>query len=429
MSEMKTAVTGMGLITPLGIDLRENWRNLVEMKTGIGYYPEERRIENLRYMGRIQTVELPQSIPQKLLSQMRFLNRGSLLGFVSAHEAVSRSGIDMQDIPPDRRALYIASGDLTMVGYDFLFPATQEATEGRWQEIDFEKLNRAALDRINPFFLLESISNNLFSFLSAFFDCKGPNTSLASLSPCGMHALELAHGILRQGKADMALVVGCGNWITEIPMYEIDGLGMLSKCRHGIESFKPFDRRRDGFIPGEGGAALLLETLEAASGRGAAILATIEGMGNCIDFSRDWSLRVPSKVAERSIRLALNESGSDLKDLAFVNPHGSGTQKGDRSELSSLTDILNDYRARIPICGMKPYTGHLGAASDIAEIIFGILAVQHHMVPATLNFEETEKDFSELDIVGAHKDCENTHFLTISYGLGGQSSSVVIKAL
>jgi 3-oxoacyl-[acyl-carrier-protein] synthase II len=428
MAEMKICITGIGLTTPLGQDVPENWRNLVEMKTGIGYYPEDSDLKNFQYIGKIETVELPEPIPPKLLSQMRFLNRGSLLGFVSAHEAVSRSGINIQDIPPGRRGLYIASGDLTKVGYDFLFPATQEATEGRWQEIDFEKLNLAALDKINPFFLLESISNNLFSFLSAFFDCKGPNTSLASFSPTGMHALELAYRGLQHRKADMALVVGCGNWITEIPLYEIDGLGMLSRCEYGAQSFRPFDRRRDGFIPGEGGAAVLLETVDAARTRGAEILATIEGLGNSIDFSPDHRMIVPANVAERSIRLAMDDSGCDVKDLALINPHGSGTQKGDRSELSSLMDILDNHRSQVPICGMKPYTGHLGAASDIAEIIFGILAVKDRMVPATPNFKETEKDFSELNIPSDHRDCGKDHFLTVSYGLGGESAAVVIKA-
>ena len=261
-----------------------------------------------------------------------------------------------------------------------------------------------------------------------FFDCKGPNTSLASFSPTGMHALELAYRGLRQRKADMALVVGCGNWITEIPLYEIDGLGMLSRCEYGAQSFRPFDRRRDGFIPGEGGAAVLLETVDAARARGADILATIEGLGNSIDFSPDHRMIVPAKVAERSIRLAMDDSGCDVKDLAFINPHGSGTQKGDRSELSSLIDVLNNHRSQVPICGMKPYTGHLGAASDIAEIIFGILAVKHHMVPATPNFKETEKDFSELNIPRAHRDRGKDHFLTVSYGLGGESAAVVIKA-
>jgi len=428
MSEMKIVITGMGLTTPLGKDARENWRNLVEMKTGIGYYPDDSSLKNFQYVGKIKNVELPESIPQKLLSQMRFLNRGSLLGFVSAHEAVSRSGINIQDILPGRRGLYTASGDLTNVGYHFLFPATQEATEGRWQEIDFEKLNRAALDKVNPFFLLESISNNLFSFLSAFFDLKGPNTSLASFSPSGMHALELACRSLSQAKADMALVVGCGNWITEIPLYEMDGLGMLSRCEYGAQSFRPFDRRRDGFIPGEGGAAVLLETVDAAKARGADILATIKGLGNSIDFSPDHRMIVPSKVAERSIRLAMDDSGCNVKDLAFINPHGSATQKGDRSELSSLMDILDIHKAQVPICGMKPYTGHMGAASDIAEIILGILAVKHHMVPATPNFTKTEKGFSDLYIPSGHSDCENEHFLTISYGLGGGSSAVLIKA-
>ena len=111
---------------------------------------------------------------------MKFLNRGSLLGFASAREAVSQCGMQISMIPPERRALYIGSGDFTKVGYDFMFQATKDGSGGKWEEMDYEKLNRSTLDTVNPFFLLESIYNNLFSFLSAYFEFMGPNTSLAS---------------------------------------------------------------------------------------------------------------------------------------------------------------------------------------------------------------------------------------------------------
>ncbi len=428
MSERKVVITGMGLLTPLGKNVEENWKNLLEMKGGIEFYPEVGPSKNLQYMGKIKELEMPENIPHKLFSQMKFLNRGSLLGFVSAYEAMIQSSINISMIPPSRRALYIASGDFTSVGYDFMFPAIKDGMDRRWQEMNFEKLNRSALDKVNPFFLLESINNNLFSFLSAFFELMGPNTSLATLSPYGVQALELAYRSIKQDKADIALVVGCGSWITEIPLYELEGIGMLSKCNDGKHSFKPFDRYRDGFLPGEGGAAVLLEGAEIAKERGADILGGVDGFGNCIEFSNGHGLSIPPKVSKRSIKMALEESGCDIKDLSFINPHGSATRKGDRSELRSLMDILNDYRSRVPICGMKSYTGHLGAASDIGEIIFGIKAIKNKILPATLNFRETEKEFSELKISSSHQKCERGHFLSISYGMGGQSSSVIINS-
>jgi 3-oxoacyl-[acyl-carrier-protein] synthase II len=337
--------------------------------------------------------------------------------------------MNIPEIPPGRRALYIASGDATRVGYSFMYPAVKEGTHGRWQQMDFEILNRTTVDRVNPFFLLESICNNLFSFLSASYELMGPNTTLAMHSPYGENALELACRSIGQGKADIGLAVGCGNWITEVPLYEMEGLGILSRCRNGIRSYRPLDRKRDGFIPGEGGAALFLEAAEIAERRGAKIWAKVKGFGNCTEFSNDQSLTVPSHVAVRSIVLALEDAGCDLGDLAFLSPHGSGSQKGDRSELSSVREVWGGRCHEIPISGMKGYTGHLGAASDLAELIFSIRSIKDGMVPGTLNFSEADPEFKDLQIAARHRDCSRDRFLSVSYGIGGQSSSVIMQVL
>jgi 3-oxoacyl-[acyl-carrier-protein] synthase II len=192
MSAREVVITGIGLYTPLGNNIETNWGNLKAGQTGLSTISredgqsQERGLPNfLLYKGKVLQLDIPENIPPKLYNQMKFLNRGSLLGFCAAHEAVSKSGVDLQDTQPDRRALYIASGDFTNVGYDFMYPAIKDGTGGTWRNIDTEKLNTATLDKVNPFFLLESIHNNLFSFLSAFFEFMGPNTSMASLSPCG----------------------------------------------------------------------------------------------------------------------------------------------------------------------------------------------------------------------------------------------------
>ncbi len=434
MSEREVVITGMGLLTPLGKNIEENWKNLKAMKTGIsrhsegsGSQKEDTLPKYLQYSGRIARLELPDNIPPKQQNQMKFLNRGSLLGFCAAHEAVSQSGINLSDIPAGRRALYIGTGDFTSIGYDFMYPAVKDGTGGKWQDMDFEKLNMSTLNKVNPFFLLESIHNNLFSFLSAFFEFMGPNTSMASLSPCGGQALELAYRSIRQDKADIALAAGCSTWVNEIALYELEGLGILSQCRNGVNSFSPFDRNRDGFIPGEGGAVIFLEAAETAQKRGADILGKVKGSGNCIEFSSGKGLNIPDTVTRRAIIMALKEAGCKTDDLAFIVPHGSGTQKGDRAELKSVSAVLDGKKSFVPLCGLKPYTGHMGAAGDIAEVIFGIKAVRDKIVPATLNFHKSEEEFSGLRISSSHTECEKTSFLSVSYGIGGQSSSVVVE--
>ncbi|KWT85892.1 beta-ketoacyl-[acyl-carrier-protein] synthase family protein [Candidatus Magnetominusculus xianensis] len=430
MEKREVVITGMGLVTSLGFGIEENWGNIRALKTGVAHYPQEGCPRAMQYYGKVEAFAYPFDIPNKLTSQMKFLNRGSTLGFAAALDAIKNSRIgfpDMNGIPPGRRALFIATGDFTKIGYDFFYHATKEATNGRWRDIDSAKLNSLTLKKVNPFFLLESISNNLFSALSALIDFKGPNTTLTSLSPCGGQSLELAARAIRQGKADIAVSAGCGNWITEIPMYELEGLGLLSGCAAGVESYRPFDKKRDGFIPGEGGAAIVLEERQSALRRGAVIYGTIMGFGNAIEHAEGPAVSVPERVTLLCINEALTNSGVKIEDLAFISPHGSGTKKGDRSELNSIAAAAGAFPAAL--CALKPYTGHMAAASDIAEIIFSVLGVRDSIVPATLNFNESEmeKEYPHLKFSNTHQPCHSDKFLSISYGIGGQSSAVVIR--
>ncbi len=429
-SSGKAAVTGIGLISPLGKGVAENFKGVVAGKSGIALHDDRSGApECLKYFGKVEGLDKLEGVPSNVAGQTRFLNRGSMLGFEAAKEAICCSGLELSGVPRERRSLFIASGDFTTLGYDFMHPALSEVTRQSTENIDLCALNKATLNRVNPFFLLESINNNLFSFLSASFEFMGPNTSLASLSPLGGNALELACGRILSGEADAALAVGCGSWVNEIPMYELDGLGILSKCKRGPESFRPLDRGRDGFIPGEGGAAILVEDAESARKRGAPILALINGFGNCIEFPPGKGLSVPELISKRCIESALEEGSFEPGDLAFICPHGSGTRKGDRSELQSIAEVLGKSRGSVPVCALKPYTGHMGAASDLAEVIIGIKALSKGLVPGTLNFARVEPGFEELKISASTQQATGMSFISVSYGIFGQSSSVLVQTL
>jgi len=127
------------------------------------------------------------------------------------------------------------------------------------------------------------------------------------------------------------------------------------------------------------------------------------------------------------MELALEDAGCSPEKLGFIIAHGSGTQKGDRSELASFSKLLDNGRISVPVCGMKPYTGHLGAASDVGEVIFGMRAASEGIVPSTLNFSETEQDFSSLNISASEQQCRTGIFMSVSYGIGGQSSTIVVE--
>lgn len=177
--DREVVITGTGLTSPIGKNVEENWKSVREMRTGIAHRPKNGLPDFLQYTGEVSGFDLPEDIPPKQKGQMKFLNRGALLGFSSTCEAMSGAIGEISDIPPGRRALYVAAGDFTKVGFEFMYPAIKDSSDKNWESVDRERLNIATLDKVNPFFLLESLNNNLFSFLSAFIEFMGPNTSLS----------------------------------------------------------------------------------------------------------------------------------------------------------------------------------------------------------------------------------------------------------
>ncbi len=427
MRSRKAVITGLGIISPLGGNVAENWAGLKSGETGIGSYAGDNRPPGFQYAGKVHGIDPSSGAPRGMSREIRFLNRSSRLGLIASKEAVAQSGGSLEGVPPHRRSLYVGSGDYTMVGYEFMHSPVRRAADPHFRHIDRKTLNEACLREVNPFFLLESMHNNLFSLLSAWFDFQGPNATLGDLSPCGAQAVQLACRAIAVDEADAALAVGCSSWVSDILLYELQGLGLLSGCKKGPASFRPFDRRRDGFIPGEGGAAILLEEAGRARSRGATVLGSIEGCGEGIDFGGD-GFGLPMKIGRRSGETAMREAGCRPADLGFYLSHGSATVKGDRSELSAVRALLGGDATGVPVCGMKPYTGHMGAASDVVEIVLGIMGLKEGLAPATLNFERTDKEFSELRISGKHHAHGKRHFLAMSYGIGGQSAALVVKA-
>ncbi len=431
MSDNRVAITAVGLITPLGRGVERNWERFSSGESAIGYYPRSELPHCFQYQGRAGECDPPEDVTRQLTSQIRFLNRSSLLGLAASREAFLSSGMTEENVKPERRALYVGAGDFTSVGYEFMYPATKLASDAEWTRVDQAKLNRGAIDLVNPFFLLESLNNNLFSFLSAYLNFTGPSTSLSSQSPCGSNALELAYRSIKQGRADAALAVGCGSWVGDIPIYEMQGLGLLSGCHQGARSYRPLSRDRDGFIPGEGGAALVLEAAKSAEARGAPVLGWVTGVGNTMSTEPEHGLGISPDAYRAAFQSALDESGSGMTDLDFVIAHGSGTRKGDAAELEALVSLTESISTSIPVSAMKAQTGHMGAASDIAEIVFGLRSAAESVAPGTGHFKSAEEAYASLSISAQPQPLVNPggRFLSTSMGVGGQISIIAVESV
>jgi 3-oxoacyl-[acyl-carrier-protein] synthase II len=427
MNERGPAITGMGVVSSLASSLEGHWQQILRQATGIAELGGDDLPRALRFAGRVANDHtLPPDTPPEVLKQGRLISPSSRLGLRAVDEAVRDSGVDVLGIAPARKALYIGAADYSKAGYRDFYAAFREAGVVADRALDTERVNRATLHAVDPFFLLEGLTNNLVAFVSRRYQLQGPNVTLASHSPCGAQALELAVRCLLQDQADVAIVVGTCVWSSFVTLFELDALGLLSQCKEGSASFRPFDRRRDGFIAGDGAAALVLEPLKRARARGARIVGSVRTAAS-FTGGTTTSLDVSVETAGRTLATALDEAGLRPRDLAFISPHGSGTRKGDRIELSALAQLLDGDRAATPISGMKPYTGHMGAASDLAEIAFALTALGHGLAPATPNFRATDKGFEGVDVIAEHRPVTGRHVLSMTQGFGGQSLAIVIS--
>ena len=424
-------ITGVGLLTSVGESAPENWEAFRAGRNGVAYHPGEENDsfpDNFFYRGAIPGHEDPPEVPPRLASQRKFLNRSSILGLYAAAEAVACAGLDMSEVAPERKSLYVGAGDFTRVGYVDFYAALKQTAGEAWDVPKPESLNEAALHKVSPFFLLEGLPNNLFSYLSAMYEFMGPNGSFSSLSSCGAQALENCDRVLRFGEADVGLVVGCGSWAHPVMLLELDGLGILSRAKDGPASFRPFDKRRDGFFPGEGAAALVLESAESARARGAKPLGRVIGAANCQEFSSERYIPVPTGAVRHSVESAMGEAGLAPDDLAFILPHGSATPQGDAGELSALLSYCDKAKGAIPLAGWKPYTGHMGSASDLSEMILGLSALKDGRLPPTPGLEQKDDAFEALHIPTEECAVAGAAFLSLSHGIGGQSSATIVAA-
>jgi 3-oxoacyl-(acyl-carrier-protein) synthase len=364
-----------------------------------------------------------------VVKQGRLISPSSRLGLRAVDEAVRDSGVELSGIEPTRKALYIGASDYSKAGYRDFYAALREAGATAAGEVDAERINRATLHAVDPFFLLEGLTNNLVAFVSRRYQLQGPKCDARQpfLRVARRRWSSLSAPCV-QDQADVAIVIGTCAWSPLVSLFDLDELGLLSRCRDGAKSFRPFDRRRDGFIAGDGAAALVLEPVERARARGARVLGYVARASSFTEVAATTSLGVSVETARRTLATALENAGLRARDLAFVVPQGSGSPEGDRVELSAIAELLDGDRAATPILGPEALHRAHGAASDLAEIALALTALGHELAPATPNFETADSGFERLDVVAEHRRISGRHVLALTTGSGANPRPIVVSS-
>jgi 3-oxoacyl-[acyl-carrier-protein] synthase II len=404
--------TGLGVVTSLGIGQKDNWAKLTAGESGI------------RKITRFSTEKLKTRIagtidflPVEPMSAPALCER---LGEVAAQEAIEQAGIGRKgDFPgplflavapveiewTQRRALAKASGANDAISYDELLRTSPQF------EAFYER------------FKFDSVADKL----AETFGTKGSPISLSTACASGATAIQLGVEAIRRGETDAALCIGTDGSVTQESLIRFSLLSALSMSNDMPQgAAKPFSKNRDGFVMAEGAGALVLESLEAATARGAKILGVIEGCGEMADSFHRTRSSPDGKPIIGCIRNALADAGLSPDDIDYINPHGTGTPENDKMEYLGASAVFGERSKSIPTSSNKSMIGHTLSAAGAVEAVISLLTLEHQRLPPTINYNVPDPTLP-LDVVpNVARDAKVRHALSNSFGFGGQSVSLVI---
>ena len=409
----RVVVTGMGTLTALGNDVASTWEGMVAGRSGIATITafDPSRVQ-ARIAGEVKDFDASGVLDKK---DMRRIDRYIQFGLVASRQAMDQAGLParLEGDEAQRTGVIFGTG-LGGVG-TLVDGITINALRGP--------------DRISPFFIPMGIPNVGAGQIAISFGMTGPNFTTASACATGGHAIGEAWETIRRGDADTMIAGGAEAGIHEPLVGGFDSMHALSRRNDDPEgASRPFDQGRDGFVPGEGAGALVLEELEHARARGATILAEIIGYGATADASH-ITLPAPGGIgAVRAAQRAMAKAGIGPEDIDHINAHATSTPEGDKSELQAIWTILGDRAADVPVTANKSMVGHTLGAAGAIEAIVTIQSIRESCVPPTINLEQPDPEGEGLDLTPNRAAAHDIKIaLSNSFGFGGQNTGLIFR--
>jgi 3-oxoacyl-(acyl-carrier-protein) synthase len=412
------AVTGMGLVVPLGLSVEEAWDRALSGGSGIGPMC---RFDVAGYgctaSAEVGTFDLAGSL--RFPKNEKFMGQSVRCAMRAARAAISSSGIDLSSVDPYRIALYTGSGQTGLESAE-LFAALEFGWTGE-EEKDFANLGGRASRLLDRYFSLRTLSNAGLGLLSAEIGAKGPSDNFVQGDTASALAVTSGLHDLLEGRADVAIVGGYESLLTESTFLAYDKAGLLS-ASDPDRAYRPFDCERDGIVLGEGAAFLVLERYEDARRRGAPILGEVAGTGSAMETVDARHAKASEAAARAAIAEAVGGSPVDL-----VVAHGIGTVEGDRREVGLLASLVGP---EVPVTAFKGQTGYLGAASALAELCLALEAVRRRSVPPIARHAAADPD-CPLNLVTRRacrlpRECPTA--LCLSWSWLGQCAALAVRA-
>jgi 3-oxoacyl-[acyl-carrier-protein] synthase II len=406
----RVVVTGVGLVSPLGVGTAENWRALMEGKSGIGPIT---RFDASEYPTRIAG-EVKGFDPLNYVDKKDVKKSDAFIHYAlgATHFAMEDSGLVIDESNADRVGVVIGSG---IGGLPLI------------EQMHHTLIERGP-NRVSPFFIPGLIVNMAAGQVSIRYNARGPNTSPATACTTGLHAVGDAFRLIQNGEADAMIAGGTEAVITPLAVAGFCAMRAMSHRNDDPEkASRPWDAGRDGFIIGEGSGIVIMEELELARKRGAPIYAEVVGYGMSADAYHISAPHPEGHGAVRVMRAALADAGLEPEVIGYINAHGTSTPLGDLSEVRAVKTVFGEHAYKLAMSSTKSATGHLLGAAGGLETGILALAVKNQTLPPTLNLDEPGEG-CDLDFV-PHKprQVELDYALTNSFGFGGTNGAVIMK--
>jgi 3-oxoacyl-[acyl-carrier-protein] synthase II len=397
-------------VTPLGNSVPEYWRAVCEARSGVGPITrfDPKRIDS-RIAGEVKGFDPLKVIEKKELKKLDLFIQYALAAGV---EAVEDAKVDFTQVDPTRAGALVGSG----IG------GILSVLE--WHRVLLER----GPGRISPFFVPSLIVNMAAGQLSMRYKLKGPNSAVVTACATGNHAIGDAFKIIQRGDADLMVAGGSEAIIDELPLGGFGQMKALSTRNDEPErASRPFDADRDGFVPGEGAGVVVLENAAHAQRRGARIYAEIVGYGMTSDAYHMTAPDPEGDGAMRAMQGALKDGGLRPEDVGYINAHGTSTPYNDKTETLAIKQVFGAHARKLAVSSTKSMIGHLLGAAGGVEAIATVLALQHAILPPTINYETPDPD-CDLDYVpNAARKVEVQAALSNGFGFGGTNATLAFR--
>jgi len=410
MSKRRVVVTGLGLITPVGIGVPESWVNIISGQSGIGKITKfDCSTYTSQVAGEVKNFDPLLYIPPK---DARRMDTFIQFGIAAGIEAFKDSGIEVTESNSERIGVSVGSG----IGGINLIESTSDV------------FDEGGVRKVSPFFIPGTIINMISGNLSIMLNLKGPNVSIVTACTTGTHSIGDAARMIEYGDADAMLAGGSEAAITQLSVAGFSSAKALSSRNDDPKTAsRPWDKDRDGFVIGEGAGVMVLEEFEHAKKRGAKIYAELSGYGMSADA---YHITAPNMDGpRRSIVNALKNANVNIDNVQYINAHGTSTPLGDLNETNAIKASFGDYAKKLVVNSTKSMTGHLLGGAGGIESVFTVLAIHYQISPPTINIFNQDPECDLDYCANEARSMKIDVALKNNFGFGGTNGSLVFKKI